>query len=90
MTLLAEPCPFCGEPGVLVERLIFSMIPDGKRKYRYYIECQNPACKLRPYTEDYSNINRSKEVAIQCAIFEWRTIIEKVEKAQQIEWMGDI
>lgn len=90
MTLLVEPCPFCGEPGVLVERLIFSMIPDGKRKYRYYIECQNQACKLKPYTEDYDDVNRSKEVAIQCAIFEWRTIIEKVEKAQQIEWMEDI
>lgn len=86
MTMRTDRCPYCGEPGVIEKKLLFYPTPGHRRQYTYYAECQNPECEIQPRTEELDDFGRSRETAIQCAIYRWNQLVRDVKRAQALEW----
>ena len=84
MTFSYEECPYCGEPGVL--EVIPLWYGDFGRvgHYEYRIFCPNRRCGVRPHTRATSDVGRSREVAIECAVFLWGRMIAAVTNSDSM------
>ena len=78
MTFSYEDCPYCGEPGVLEEIPLWYGDFGSPGHHKYKITCVNRYCEVRPCTKTTSDVGRSKEVAIDCAVFLWNRMIAAV------------